>query len=202
MSNFHEKQKKMREQMAKRSICEAAIHVVSEKGYEHLTMHDVAEQAGIATGTIYNYFKNKEDLFSYVHEHVHQALDEQLDNMAQERREPRELIEFTFDKIFTLCDKYKTVFTIAKQLGLKERMPTEKKKAHISHHINVIANIIKEGTKLDKFRKVDSLQTGEIFLFSLVGLMEMENHLGEDFFQHGSQSIKSFFLNYLLCKED
>lgn len=39
-----------------------ARQILSEKGYSQLTMRGVATACGIALGTIYNYFPNKDDL--------------------------------------------------------------------------------------------------------------------------------------------
>lgn len=43
-------------------ILEAAIQVFAEKGFHRATVRDVARTAGVADGTIYNYFKSKSDL--------------------------------------------------------------------------------------------------------------------------------------------
>jgi AcrR family transcriptional regulator len=40
-------------------ILEAAIKVFAEKGFHAATIKDVAAEAGVADGTIYNYFENK-----------------------------------------------------------------------------------------------------------------------------------------------
>jgi TetR/AcrR family fatty acid metabolism transcriptional regulator len=40
-------------------ILEAAVKVFSEKGFHSATIKDVAKEAGVADGTIYNYFTNK-----------------------------------------------------------------------------------------------------------------------------------------------
>lgn len=40
-------------------ILAAAIDVFAEKGFQRATIRDVAKAAGIADGTIYNYFENK-----------------------------------------------------------------------------------------------------------------------------------------------
>lgn len=40
-------------------ILDAAIQVFAEKGFHRATIRDIAKQAGIADGTIYNYFENK-----------------------------------------------------------------------------------------------------------------------------------------------
>lgn len=43
-------------------IREAAIQVFSEKGYHEARADEIAQAAGVAVGTIYNYFKNKEEI--------------------------------------------------------------------------------------------------------------------------------------------
>ncbi|HEX9036136.1 MAG TPA: TetR/AcrR family transcriptional regulator [Ktedonobacterales bacterium] len=43
-------------------ILDAATQVFASKGYNRATIRDVAQAAGIADGTIYNYFANKSDL--------------------------------------------------------------------------------------------------------------------------------------------
>jgi AcrR family transcriptional regulator len=43
-------------------ILDAATHVFASKGFTRATIRDVARAAGIADGTIYNYFANKDDL--------------------------------------------------------------------------------------------------------------------------------------------
>ncbi len=41
----------------------AAVEVFARKGFQGASMEDVAEQAGVSKGSLYGYFKNKEDLF-------------------------------------------------------------------------------------------------------------------------------------------
>ncbi len=49
-----------------RDILEAAFEEFSSRGYEATRLDDVAHRAGIAKGTVYLYFKNKETLFRAV----------------------------------------------------------------------------------------------------------------------------------------
>ncbi len=44
-------------------LLDAARQLVREKGYEHTTLRDVAERAGMTVGSIYGNFKNRDDLF-------------------------------------------------------------------------------------------------------------------------------------------
>jgi AcrR family transcriptional regulator len=49
-------------ELRRQHILEAAARVFGERGFRGATVHDVAEAAGVADGTIYNVFANKADL--------------------------------------------------------------------------------------------------------------------------------------------
>lgn len=49
----------------KEGILEAALHLFREKGIEGTTTKEISKKAGIAEGTLFNYFKTKEDLALY-----------------------------------------------------------------------------------------------------------------------------------------
>jgi AcrR family transcriptional regulator len=46
----------------KQQIFDAALKVFSKRGFDQTTIPDIAEAAGVAVGTIYNYYQNKHDL--------------------------------------------------------------------------------------------------------------------------------------------
>lgn len=48
----------------KENILQSALDAFLEKGYRNASMQEIARRAGIAAGNIYNYFKNKEEVFS------------------------------------------------------------------------------------------------------------------------------------------
>lgn len=45
-------------------ICSATLKLVAEKGLAGITMGDISAAAGIATGTLYVYFKSKDELIN------------------------------------------------------------------------------------------------------------------------------------------
>ena len=49
-------------------ILASARQVINEKGFERVTMAEIAEKANIVEGTVYRYFKNKDDLLLRVAE--------------------------------------------------------------------------------------------------------------------------------------
>lgn len=47
----------------KQFIIQSAIEVFSRNGFQNSSISEIAQKANVAEGTIYQYFKNKEDLF-------------------------------------------------------------------------------------------------------------------------------------------
>ena len=59
-------------------IYKAALNLVVKIGYVELKMSDVAKGAGIATGTLYIYFSNKEDLINKLYLHLKQQKTKEI----------------------------------------------------------------------------------------------------------------------------
>jgi AcrR family transcriptional regulator len=62
----------------KDQILKAAAKIFAAKGYERATIADIAREAGMAEGSIYNYFKNKGDLLVSLPRHAIQPPFESL----------------------------------------------------------------------------------------------------------------------------
>lgn len=60
--------KRRRQTNARSRILKAALEEFSEKGFHNATIDSMAERAGIAKGTVYRYFKTKEQLFNALKE--------------------------------------------------------------------------------------------------------------------------------------
>ncbi len=84
------------------AFVDAAEAVIGRNGFERSTMQDVAREAGCAAGTLYLYFKSKEDLFSaMVSKHCaalsvahHRAFDDEPDPVNGLRTALRSYLEY------------------------------------------------------------------------------------------------------------
>lgn len=56
--------------LRRQHILQAAVRVFAAKGYHQATIRDIAREAGIADGTIYNYFDNKTALLIGIFDHM------------------------------------------------------------------------------------------------------------------------------------
>jgi AcrR family transcriptional regulator len=77
-------------------IVEAAAAQFARAGYEATLMDDVATAAGVSKGSLYDYFKNKEDLFYAVFEWFQgQLLQASVAEVAQSASAQDRIIAFT-----------------------------------------------------------------------------------------------------------
>jgi len=77
--NIHSLANKELRTMSKHSdkrddIMQAALELISEKGFHGAPMADIAEKAGVAAGTIYRYFESKDVLISELHRELEEKI--------------------------------------------------------------------------------------------------------------------------------
>lgn len=80
----------------KRAIFEAAIKIFSTCGFDGATMEDMAQEAGVAKGTLYYHFKSKEELFKYI-------ITEGMELVGQQLKEAAEKEKSSLEKLKVLC---------------------------------------------------------------------------------------------------
>ena len=79
--------KEQEKEARKHDILEIAAGIFSEKGFHNTTMDDIAERVGLAKGTIYLYYENKDNLFLSILMSKSQALYSQLESAIAEEQE-------------------------------------------------------------------------------------------------------------------
>jgi len=108
--NFKEEYK----EEARKRILDAALEVVKKKGYQSMTLDDVAEEVGVTKGTLYLYFKNKEDLFRNVFSEMSKSFEETMEYTLVDKDDLDTVLSCLIDHIIT-CNKK---FGIEKHIAL------------------------------------------------------------------------------------
>ncbi len=76
-----------KQKVSSKYVLKQSLKVFRSKGYNHTSMVDIAEACGLKKGSLYHYYKSKEELMKAVIEHMHEyftreafvhAYDEQL----------------------------------------------------------------------------------------------------------------------------
>lgn len=83
-----------RQKRNRRALLDAARRIMSEKGIDAATMLEIAEQADVGAGTVYNYFKSKEDLAIEVLEELMLELARKIEKVTNEFEDPAQVYAF------------------------------------------------------------------------------------------------------------
>ena len=81
------------EEFRKQTICDAAMRVVARKGIRSVTVQDIADEAGVAKGTIYIYFQSRDEILARAMDGATEQLLEKLAAACQSCRSFRDLLE-------------------------------------------------------------------------------------------------------------
>lgn len=104
-------------------IVEAASRVLSESGYEGTSAHQIAVEAGIGSGSLYQYFPNKDAIVLAVLERFSAELSARIDTQLTAtmhqpwRRAGRALLAAQFDVFTDNVGPLRTIIERLPQLG-------------------------------------------------------------------------------------
>ncbi len=100
-----EERKERERERRRQQIMVAAKRVFSEKGFSKTTMEDIAREAELSTGTLYLYFKNKEELFASLSFRILQYLLIRLEHVTREKDDgPAEKIMALKDALYDVFE--------------------------------------------------------------------------------------------------
>ena len=135
-------------------ILEAAVKVFAGKGFYNAKVAEIAREAGIADGTIYLYFKNKDDiLISLFEEKINkiilrvQAEIRKIDDPAEKLR------KFITMHLKLVQEDRHLAEVIQVELRQSNKFMREYKPVKFLDYMNIISSVVKEGQQHNIFRK-------------------------------------------------
>jgi AcrR family transcriptional regulator len=99
----------------RRAILEAACEVFTESGYDGASIRDVIRRTGLASGTFYNYFRDKEEVFHAVLEERTTELRLRLRAVRQTETELDAVVREGFRVYFTFIVEDRPLFELLRR---------------------------------------------------------------------------------------
>lgn len=93
-------------------VQEAALRVISRKGLAGATMQEIADEAGLAKGTLYLYFKDREDLLERSADLAFSKLEERLEATLPQLPSFREKLFALIQTKILFFDEHREFFRI------------------------------------------------------------------------------------------
>jgi AcrR family transcriptional regulator len=98
--------------LRKTDILKAAEHIFALKGYDKTTIQDIAGKAQYATGTVYLYFKDKNDLYCSLLEEKLKALLVKIKEKIGQSEDAKEKLDIFLEKEIEFFRENKDFFRI------------------------------------------------------------------------------------------
>jgi len=83
-----------RQRLVREALIRSARAIMSEKGVDGATMLEIAERADVGAGTVYNYFKSKDDLAVAVLEEMMSSLGARIERVTNTFSDPAQVYAY------------------------------------------------------------------------------------------------------------
>jgi len=135
-------------------ILAAAVKVFAERGFYNAKVSQVAAEAGVADGTIYLYFKNKDDLLISAFEDRMSWINSRLTNELETRQPPVDRLRrfFAMHLLLAVHSRDLAEF-ITVELRQSARFIKEYKNPKFAEYLNILRGLIVEGQQQGAFRR-------------------------------------------------
>ncbi|HHU63875.1 MAG TPA: TetR/AcrR family transcriptional regulator [Clostridiales bacterium] len=172
----HEKKKEV--------ILEKALIVFVEKGYYNTRLSDIADECGMGRTTLYQYFKNKDEIFHLAVKHVFEVLENEYRRIIYDPQlTVLEKIKRIITNIVLKCINEKSIMVLLIDLWLILKRESNELLDSVNKRIenlrNVLSGLLEQGIKAKEIRPVnkDSMASA---LFGLAESYILQSSLAKD----------------------
>jgi len=135
------------------AILRAAIKVFARKGYFNSKVADIAGEAGIADGTVYLYFKSKDEI-------LHSIFDRAMAEFIEDGRKELENIEYPAERLRKIAELHLEKLGADRDLAVvfqvelrgSTKFMQEFSAAGFAEYLDIIRQTIENGQKTGAFR--------------------------------------------------
>src|SRR5215467_706245 len=154
------------------AILHAAARVFAQSGYFNAKVSDVARTAGVADGTVYLYFKNKDDLLTSIFDWAMGEFINRAKSELAELEDPREKLRRFAHLHFSMLEQERDI-AIVFQIELRQstKFMEQFSTTHLAQYLQMLREIIEEGQRRDIFRKLLNSKVVAKFLFGALDEM-------------------------------
>lgn len=176
----------------RQAILQAAWKLIRHYGYAKVTISDIAESAGTGKGTIYLYFRSKEEIMLDLVDMTNERITADLQRIAASDAPPAErLRQCLLHRIMTIYDlvhRYPHGEDVISSIkpGIVERI-----ERHVHGQAELLRGILDEGCERGDFELEDPAATG----LMLAGLFEL---LTPPYYRFRSRSVLERFANQVI----
>jgi AcrR family transcriptional regulator len=159
----------------KMEIVTAAAHLFAERGFHRTTTRDIAEAADVAEGTLYNYFKSKDDLLLDIMDMLDDlpSNPDQIDQVASENA--REFLVTMMMGRRELIDQYHPMLqSVLSEILVNPELRLRYYNEQISPGVILISQHLQKLIDKGQLRMINVPHTARMLVALMLGLYVLE----------------------------
>jgi AcrR family transcriptional regulator len=140
-------------------IIKAAEDVFSKKGFDEARMDDIAEETGLSKGTLYLYFKSKDELIIAILDRIFQREFQAFGNIDLSTISAAESVWLFTDMVMKDVKLILRLMPLAYQflaLAFRNTVVQKALKVYLNRYMDIFIPIIQRGIDSGEFRQVDA----------------------------------------------
>ncbi len=136
------------------AILRAAIKVFAQGGFFNSKVADVAKEAGVADGTVYLYFKNKDDILVSIFNHVTEQALAHARNVLAQLEDPAEKLKRIVEGHLNMYARDRNLAIVFQvELRSSTKFMEQFSATKVTEYLDLIRGVIEEGQQQGVFRK-------------------------------------------------
>jgi len=181
-------------------IVRAARRVIAESGFDDASMERIAQEAGVAKGTIYLYFRNKEDLLAHVAEHGYGELMEKARARVERARGARAKLVGLLRAALEHAGENREIYRVLQertQFGLQRASPLATKlEENREHLLRYVEDLVESGVKTRELRSCEPRRAARYLIETLRGaIIDRAASNARSGVEGDAEAIADFFLH-------
>ncbi|WP_033399148.1 TetR/AcrR family transcriptional regulator [Desulfospira joergensenii] len=157
------KKKELVDNLIKAEIVKTVLTLIKED--RPVTMDEIARECGVAKGTLYNHFKDKDALLNYVHEQVLMPIRQNNTAIFESDKDPLTKLHEFVDSVFSIQEVVVLYFRFVHRRKTVE----EEIKDRFDFSIRPLAKLCTEGIQSGLFLDVDPYILAEMIYGTVIG---------------------------------
>lgn len=154
----------------KELIRQCAAQAIAKEGYHNTTVRMIAEKADIAVGTIYIYFKTKEEILDYIFLVEHNKRIKYLDELKKNNKGIVEVIQSFLDFHFRELEENPSISKVLVQEGISPLMSNaEGIKKYQTKLPGILAKMLETAQQDGEIRNIDSSIISRLIFYLIRG---------------------------------
>jgi AcrR family transcriptional regulator len=146
----------------KDQILDAASEVFAEKGVHETRMDDIVEKSGLSKGTLYWYFKSKDEIVLKIFERIFSREFEELEKLIDSRENASERLLHFADRAGEDVKRMLRLMPLAYEFmgwAFRKKFVQDAFKMYINKFMDILVPVIEQGIAVGEFRNTNPQST-------------------------------------------